>query len=106
MLSEPRDERQTHRHRLPATGGVCLATALLPAPHHMSEYEVGQSVRTLADVRDDDRLVVIPEGESAMVIGFAGRNLVLSWLDPDTGATIDAVSDPWNVRRITPRAVR
>lgn len=33
VLSEPREERQTHLHRSPATGGVCLATALLPAPH-------------------------------------------------------------------------
>lgn len=68
----------------------------------MSEYAVGQSVRTLVEITDKHGRERIPEQVVAMVIGFAGRRVVLSWID-ESGENVDAVAHPWELLRVVPR---
>ena len=72
----------------------------------MSEYAAGQSVRTLVDILDDYHRPIIPEGERCQVIGFIGPRLILAWKDEELGKDVDAVADPWEVKRDVVRVRR
>lgn len=72
----------------------------------MTEYAVGQSVRTRIDVIDTDSGDRIPEGAIGMIVGFQGHRLVVSLEDAPTGTRVHVVVAPSEVNAVTPRAVR
>ena len=67
----------------------------------MTEYAVGQTARTLEEITDDYHRQVIPQGEKVMVIGFQGRKVYVEWKDEESGQTVGATVDPWELRRMT-----
>ena len=103
MLSEPREERQTHRHRLPATGGVCpslpLCFRLALVKDYPSEYEIGQRVRALVELRANGHLV--KEGALGTVVGVVRHKVVVDYEDGAPGTVVTVAVQPWEVYRVT-----
>lgn len=57
----------------------------------------GARIRTLVDLLTTDGSIV-PIGTAGTVIGYAGERLVVSFEDRDTGETLTAECQRWEVR--------